>query len=87
MKESHAQCPKAMWKSTKEFQLPIIPHRYGTVLKGAHSPLLRISVVVHMRSPTAHCSPSVWQCIEGVPLPIATKECGGAQKEFYCPLP
>ena len=35
---------------------------------------------------TAHCSPEVWQCTEGDPLPIAPQQCGNVWREIHCRL-
>ena len=45
------------------------------------------SEVVHCRSCTAHCPLTVRQCIAGVPLPTAPRQCGSALQGFHCPLP
>ena len=44
------------------------------------------SVVVHCKSCTAHCPQAARQCIAGVALPTAPKQCGIALQEFDCPL-
>ena len=43
-------------------------------------------MVVRSGGPTAHCSPAVWRCTEGGPLPTAPQRCGGVLKEAHCPL-
>ena len=45
------------------------------------------NVSVHAKSCTAHCPQVVWQCIVGVPLPMARSQCGGKLQEFHGPLP
>ena len=45
------------------------------------------SLAVHSRSSTAHCPQAVRQCIAGVALPTASRQCGSALQEFHCPLP
>ena len=56
-------------------------------LQEFHCPLPPGSVAVHCRSCTAHCPQAVRQCIAGVPLPTAPRQCGSALQELHYPLP
>ena len=52
-----------------------------------HCPLPPGSEAVHCRSSTAHCPQAVRQCIAGVALPTAPRQCGSALRELRRPLP
>ena len=49
-------------------------------------PLPPGSEAVHCRSSTAHCPQAVRQCIAGVALPTAPRQCGSVLQELHCPL-
>ena len=42
---------------------------------------------MHCRSCTVHCPWAVRQCIAGVALPAAPRQCGSALQELHCQLP
>ena len=62
--------------------MPIAPQQCGSVLKEIHCRLLPSSVAEYKRSPKAHCSPAIWQCAKGDPLPTTLQQCGSALKEI-----
>ena len=52
-----------------------------------HYPLPPGSEAVRCKSSTTHCPQAARQCIAGVPLPTAPRQCGSALQEFHCPPP
>ena len=75
---------------------PSARRRCGTVLQEFHTlgsdhlvgrtprhPICCANTTPHHTTPHSR---AVLQCIEGIPLPTASEQCGGVVKEMHCPL-
>ena len=64
------------------------PRRCGRALQEFHCRLSAGSEATHCRSSTAHCRQALWQCIAGLALPTAFRQCGSVAvlQKFDFPL-
>ena len=85
-RRSTATAPGHRDSVPRESQCPL-PAGNAAVYYGISNTLPLRSAAEYLKSLTACCPKAVRQCTAGVPLPTASRQCGGVLQEFHCPLP